>query len=67
VSRAAIDALSLISGVWTRLSNPESDSMYQGPAGYINILGAGDCDDPEAFRLYVGQSHRSEGTLRATR
>jgi len=41
--------------------------MYQGPAGYINILGAGDCDDPEAFRLYVGQAHRSEGTLGATR
>ena len=30
--------------------------MYQGPAGYINIIGAGDGDDPEFFRLYIGQA-----------
>lgn len=48
--------MSLISGVLTRLSNLESDSMYQGPAGYINIIGAGDGDDPEFFRLYIGQA-----------
>ncbi len=48
--------LSLISGVWTRLPNLGSDSMYQGPAGYIYIIGASDGDDPEFFRLYVGQA-----------
>ena len=30
--------------------------MYQGPAGYINIVGANDGDDPEFFRLYIGQA-----------
>ena len=48
--------LSLISEVLTRLSNLESDLMYQGPAGYINTIGAGDGDDPEVFRLYIGQA-----------
>jgi len=40
----------------TRLPNLESDSMYQGPAGYINVIGAGDGDDPEFFPLCIGQA-----------
>lgn len=41
--------------------------MYHGPAGYINIIGAGDGDDPEFFRLYTGQAPQYEGTLGPTR
>ena len=48
--------LSLISGFGTRLSNLESDSMCKGPATYINIIGAGEGNNSEFFRLYVGQS-----------
>lgn len=48
--------LSLISGGLARLSSLESDSMYQVPASYIYIIGAGDGDDPKFFRLYIGHA-----------
>ncbi len=28
----------------------------RGSFGHINIIGAGDGDDPEFFRLYIGQA-----------
>ena len=48
--------LSLIPRLLTGLSNLESSSMYQGPVGYINITSPGDGDDPEFFRLDIGQA-----------
>lgn len=30
--------------------------MFEGPAAYINICGAGDGDDPGFFRLYIGHA-----------
>lgn len=37
-----------------RLSQLKSDLEYDGPAVYINIIGAGVEDDAAFFRLYIG-------------
>lgn len=39
-----------------RLSQLKSDLEYDGPAVYINIIGAGVEDDAAFFRLYIGQA-----------
>lgn len=39
-----------------RLSQLKSDLEYDGPAVYINIIGAGVEDDADFFRLYIGQA-----------